>query len=200
MTSITLPLKRIPGQTHQVPTFFGGRSFVVPLVLIFTAPFTLYLYYHLSYNSLLSYNLLGLLPYLWGGISIADWIKNSSGSVEELFKANLNEAKQIFDKTKNHFRMILILNIILSIITIIICSYSIMLYKNLSLITISLISIISIEFTLASVLSQSNVKRIFSYILLVGASETAFTFITFKGLLVFNIIFLVNSFLCLLLC
>jgi len=200
MTSITLPLKRIPGQTQQAPTFFGGRSLVAPMILLFTAPFTLYLYCHLNYNSLLSYNLLSLLPYFWGGILIADWVKKSSDSVKELFEADLNDAKQIFDKNKNYFRRVLVLYATFSIITIIIYSYSLILFKNPSLFIISLISIISIEFALASIMSQSNIKRVFSCICLVGASETAFIFITFKGLWIFNLIFLVVSFLHSLLC
>ena len=200
MTSITLPLKEFPGQTQQVPTLLGGRTLFTPMILLLTIPFTLYLYYHLSYDSLLSYNLLGLLPYLWGGISIASCIKKSNYAVEELFEADLNEAKKIFNKTKNHFRGVLISNIAFSIIFIIVFSYSFIVYRKLSLFIIGLSSIMSIAIALASIFSQSNVKRIFIYICLVCASEALFLVITFRGLWMFDLIFFVGSLLSLFLC
>jgi len=200
MTSITLPLKKFPGQTPQVPNFFGGRLFVAPMILLLTIPFTLYLYYHLNYDSLLSYNLIGLLPYLWGGISIAGCIKKSNYAVEELFEADLNEANKIFNKTKNHFRGVLISNIVFSIILIIVFSYSFIVYRKLSLFIIGLSSIMSINIALPSILSQSNVKRIFIYICLVCASEAVFLLITFRGLWMFDLIFFLGSLLSLFLC
>lgn len=200
MTSITLPLKKFPGHTRHAPTFFGGRSLVTPMVLLFTIPFTLYLYYHLSYDSLLSYNLLGLLPYIWGSISIFDCVKKSGDSIEELFEADLSKAKQIFDKTKNHFRSVLITNITFSIINFIVLSYSLIVYRELSLFIVGLNSIISIEIALASILSCYEIKRIFIYICLICVSEVVFLLITFRGLWMFYLIFLIGIFLSLLLC
>jgi len=199
MTSITLPLKKFPGQTRQAPTFFGGRSLFAPMILLLTTPFTLYLYYHLSNFSLLSYNLLGLLPYLWGYTSIAYCIKKSGDSVEELFEADLSEAQQIFDKNKSHFRNILISNVAVSIIAIIIFSHSLIVYGALPLFIVSLSSITSIGIALASFVSRS--KRAFIYICIVCVSCAVFLLITFRGLWVFDLIFpvgcLFNLFLCL---
>ena len=196
MTSITLPLKKFPGQIQSVPTFFGGRSIVSLMILLLTTPFTLYLYYHLSHDSLLSYNLLGLLPYVWGVISIADFIKRSKYAVEELVEADLSEANQIFDKTRKNFRGVFISNIIY----ITLFSSLIILYGDTSLLIIGLSSILSIDIILSSILSPSDVKRIFIYICFVCASETVFLLITFRGLWIFHIIFLVGVFLSLFLC
>ena len=198
MTSITLPLKKFPGWTRQVPTFFGGRALFAPTVLLLTPPFTLYIYY-LSCCSLLSYNILGLLPYLWGGVSIAGYVKKSNYAVEELFEADLSEAKRIFDKTKNYFRSLLISNIVFSIIIIIIFTYSLIVFETLSLFIVSLNSITSIELAFASI-SSRDLKGIFIYICFVCASETAFLLMTLKGLWMFDLIFLVSSLLSLFLC
>ncbi|MFQ6076103.1 MAG: hypothetical protein ACE5Z5_08220 [Candidatus Bathyarchaeia archaeon] len=199
MTSITLPLKKFPGQTRQVPTFFGGRALFAPTVLLLTTPFTLYTYY-LSCCSLLSYNILGLLPYLWGGVSIAGCIRKSSYAFEELFEADLNQAQQIFDETRNYFRGVLISNIFFSIILITVFSYSLIVYREVSLFTIGLSSIMSMEIALASILSQSNVKGILTYICIVCASESLFLLIAFRGLWMFNLILLACGLLGLFLC
>lgn len=196
MTSITLPLKKFPGRTRHVPTFFGGRSLITPVILLLTTLFTLYLCYHLSYGSLLSYKLLGLLPYIWGVISIADCIKKSNCAVEELVEADLSEANQIFDETRKHFRGIFISNIIY----ITLFSFLIIFYGEISLLIIGLSSIISIDVTLSSILTPSDVKRVFIYICLVGASETVFLLITFRGLWIFYLVFLIGVFLSLLSC
>jgi len=198
MTSITLPFKEFPGQTRRVPTFFGGRLLVAPMILLLAIPFTLYLYYHLSHVSLPSYELLGLLPYLWGSTSIAYCIKKSSDSVEALFEANLNEAQEIFDKIKSTFRTVIISTIVFSIGLNIVFTYSLIVYGSLSLFIIGLNSITSIGIALASFISRS--KRTFIYICLVCASEAAFLLITFKGLWMFALIILVSSLLSLFLC
>jgi len=198
MTSITLPFKEFPGQTQQAPTFFGGRSLVAPVIPLLTIPFTLYLYYHLSYDSLLSYNLLGLLPYLLGGILIADCIKKSSNSVEEILKADLSEAQQIFDKIKNHFRSVLIANITFYITAITVFSYALIVYGTSPFFIVGLGSVTSTEIALASILSQS--KRMLFNICLVCASEAAFLLITFWGLWIFGLIILVGILLSLFLC
>ena len=200
MTSITLPLKKFPGQTRQVPTFFGGRPLVAPTILLLTTSFTLYLYYYLNYSSLLSYNLLGLLPYLWGAISIAGSIKKSNYAVEELIEADLKEANQIFDKVKNYFRSILMSNIAFTIIAIIILTYLLIVYRSLSLFIVGLSSITSIEITLNSILTRSNVKRMFAYLCFVIVSEAAFLLTTFRGLWTFDLVFLAGSSLGLFLC
>ena len=198
MTSITLPLKKFPGQTRQALTFFGGRSLLAPMILLLTTPFTLYLYYHLSHVSLLSHNLLGLLPYLWGCTSIAYCIKKSGDSVEELFEADLSEAQQIFDKNKNHFRGVIISSIAFSIELIIVFTYSLIVYGALPLFIVGLSSITSTGIALASFVSRS--KRELIYICIVCASWPAFLLITFRGLWVFDLIFLVGCLLNLFLC
>ena len=189
MTSITLPLKKFPGQ--RIPALFGGRLLVTPLALLITIPFTLYLYY-LSSNSLLSYNLLGLLPYLWGGITIAFYMKTSCDMTEKLFKANLSEAKIIFERGKKVFKRILKLSVTLSILNILVGAYPFILYGNLSPFTITISSIVSLEMALAStILGLSTARRIIAYISFIGASEAVFLFITLRGLGIFELIFLV---------
>ena len=200
MTSITLPLKKFPGQTRQVPTFFGGRALFAPTVLLLTTPFTLYLYYHLSRCSLLSYNILGLLPYLWGGVSIAGCIRKSSYAFEELFEADLSGAQQIFDEIKNYFRGVLISNIVFSMILITVFSYPLIVYGEVSLFIIGLSSIMSMGIALASILSLSNVKVMLAYICIVCMSEAAFLLIAFRGLWMFNLILLACGLLGLFLC
>lgn len=198
MTSITLPFKEFPGQTRQVPTFFGGRLLVAPMILLLAIPFTLYLYYHLSHVSLLSYELLGLLPYLWGSTSIAYCIKKSSDSVEELFEASLSEAQQIFDKNKSSFRSVMISTIAFSIELIIVFTYSLLVYGTLSLFIIGSSSITMMGIALSSFVCRS--KMTFIYICLICASWAAFLLMTFRGLWMFALIFLVGSFLSLFLC
>ena len=200
MTSITLPLKKFPGQTKWVPAFFGGRALFAPTVLLLTAPFTLYTYYHLSRCSLLSYNILGLLPYLWGGVSIAGCIRKSSHAFEELFEADLSGAQKIFDEIKNYFRGVLISNIVFSMILITVFSYPFIVYGGVSLFIIGLSSIMSMGIALASILSQSNLKGMLAYIFIVLGSESVFLLIAFRGLWMFNLILLACGLLGLFLC
>jgi len=195
MTSITLPLKKFPGQTGRFPTFFGGIPLVAPMILLLTVPFTLYTYYHLIQESWLSYNLLGLLPYIWGGVSITGCAKKSRQSVDKLLKADLDEAEKIFGVTRDYFRKVLVSNIAFSIILMIVFSYSLIFHGALTLFIIGLSSVISIGITLALILSQSNVKITITYVCLVLASEASFLLITLRGLWAFDLLFLVASFL-----
>lgn len=199
MTSITLPLKKFPGQTGRLPTFFGGIPLVAPMILLLTVPFTLYIYYHLIHDSWFSYNLLGLLPYIWGGVSIAGCAKKSRQSVDKLLEADLDEAEKIFGVTRDYFRKVLVSNIAFSIILMIVFSYSLIFYGTLTLFIIGLSSVISMEIALAPILSQSNVKRTITYVCFVCASEAAFLLITFRASWMFDLLFLVGSSLSLLL-
>jgi hypothetical protein len=196
MTSITLPLKKFPGQEWRVPTFFGGRSFFTPMILLLTTPFTLYLYYLLSCDSLFSYNLLGFLPYVLGIVLIADCIKKSKYAVEGLVEASLSEANKIFDETMKNLRGLFILKIIY----ITLFSLLIILYGEISLLIIGLSSVISIGFTFSSLFTPSDLKRLFIYICFVFASEAMFLLITFRGLWMLYMVFLVGVFLNLFLC
>jgi hypothetical protein len=193
MTSITLPLKKIPGQTQRVPTFFGGRSFITPLILLLSISFTSYLYFNLSRDSLPLYNLLGLLPYLWGIISIVGCIRKSRDSVELLLEADLDSARRLFVVVKNYFRNILISTISFFIILIIIFSYLLAASNQTSSFVIVLNSIISVGITLTSFFSQSDGKKIFVYACPLCAVEAIFLFLTFKGLWAFNLILLFVS-------
>jgi len=198
MTSITLPFKEFPGQTRRVPTFFGGRSLVAPMILLLAILFNLYLYYYLSHASLLSYELLGLLPFLWGSTSIAFCIKKSNDSVEKLSEASLSEAQQMFAKNKSSFRSVIISTIAFSIELTIVFTYSLLVYGTLSLFIIGSSSITMIGIALSSFVSR--LKMTFIYICLVCASWAAFLLMTFKGLWMFALIFLVGSLLSLFLC
>ena len=189
MTSITLPLKKFPGGVQRIPAFFGGRLLVTPLTLLINLPFTLCLY-HLSSNSLL--NLLGLLPYLWGGITIAYYTKKSCDTVGKLFKANLSEAQLILERGKKGLRRILKLSITLSILNILLGAYPLLLYGKLSPFIVTISAIMSLEMALAStILGLSTARRIIAYTSFVGASEALFLFITLRGLGIFELIFLV---------
>ncbi|MFB0543775.1 MAG: hypothetical protein ACETVR_03240 [Candidatus Bathyarchaeia archaeon] len=201
MTSLTLPLKKFPGQIQKIPTLFGGRLLVTPLTLLITVPFTLCLYYYLSPNSLLSYNLLGLLPYLWGSITITYHMKRSCDTTEKLFKANLSEAQIIFERGKKVLKRTLSWSIVISILNILISAYPFILYGNLPPFIITITSIKSLEIALISIiLGLSSVKRIIAYLSFVSSSEAAYLFITFWGSWIFDLIFLVVSLLSLLSC
>ena len=197
MTSITLPLKEFPGQTRRVPTFFGGRSLLTPMILLLAIPFTSFLFYHLSHISLLS-ELLGLLPYFWGSASVAYCIKKSNDSVEKLSEASLSEAQQMFDKNKSSFRSVIISTIAFSIELTIVFTYSLLVYGTLSLFIIGSSSITIIGIALSSFVSR--LKMTFIYICLIFASWAAFLLMTFKGTWMFALIFLVGSLLSLFLC
>lgn len=193
MTSITLPIKKFPRQKQQILTFLGGRFLVTSLTLLITAPFTLLLYHHLSSDSLLSYNLLGLLPYFFGVISIA--------RTRTFFKACLSKVLLIFVRGKEVISRIIKLNILISILNIFMGAYQFILYGKLSLFIISINSFTSIELALASiVLGLSTARRIIAYLSFVIASEVVFLFITLWGLWLFDLIFMVVSLLSLLSC
>ena len=199
MTSITLPLKKIPGQTIRFPTFFGGISFVTPVILLLTAPFTLYIYYNLVQDAWLSYNLLGLLPYIWGGLSITGCVKKSRHSVEKLLEADLDEAGKIFDETREYFSKVLVSNIAFSIILMIVYSYLLIFDGSLSVFIIGLSSVTSMEIALASFFVPSSV-HIIPYVGFVNAFEILFLLIVLRGYWFFNLIFFFLSLLILFLC
>ena len=193
MTSITLPIKKFPGQKQQILTFLGGRFLVTSLTLLITAPFTLFLYHHLSSDSLLSYNLLGLLPYFFGVISIIH--------TRTFFKACLSKVLLIFVRGKEVISRIIKLNILISILNIFMGAYQFILYGKLSLFIISINSFTSIELALASiVLGLSTARRIITYLSFVIASEVVFLFITLWGVWLFDLVFMVVSLLSLLSC
>lgn len=200
MTSITLPLKKIPGQRPRLPTFFGGRMFVAPLLLLISMCSTTFLFISINKDSFLSYNLLGLLPYLWGCVSITSCIRKSGESVEEILEADLNEALKIFSINMNYYRRILISNILFSFILIIVYSYLFISYNMLHPFIIFLNSIVSVEIALISFLSQSDYKKMFGYICLLFGVEVTFIFLTCYGLWTLNLFFLVGSLLGLYLC
>lgn len=195
MTAITLPLKRLPGQRLKSTAFFGGKAFFSPFVLILTTPFTIFLYLRLS-NPLFSLNLVGLAPYVFGIISIADYLKRSGCSVEALLKADLSEAKRIFEGTRGHFRGILTLNIVKATLV----SLLILTYGEASLTLIGLGSIISTEISLTSIFTSYSLKSVSAYTLFVCASEVAFVLITLRGLWVLDLVFLFGSLISLFIC
>lgn len=193
MTSITLPLKKMPGQRPRLPTFFGGRKITAPAVLLLTAPFTLYLYLQLSQGTPLSYNLIGLLPYLWGSISIAGYIRKSSRAMETMIEADLDEAERILIESRNYFRKLLISNIAFSIILITIFSFYLITHGGTFLFIIGLSSVASIGIALSSIMSMYDWKRTLDYILIAFAFEAAFLLAAFRAPLVLTLIFTASS-------
>lgn len=200
MTSITLPLKKIPGQRTQGPTFFGGRSIVTPATFLLTIPFTLYAFYHLSHESAFLHNMFGLLPYLWGAFFTACWMKKSRRTVEKLVETNLKKAEGIFAKNKKYFKKGIVLTISFSLILLTSFSYLFFFYDKILLFKIFLISIISINMSLASFLINSNTIHTYTLPGFVFCVEFIALFLTLGGLWAFNLIFLVFSYLTLFLC
>ncbi|MDH5792790.1 MAG: hypothetical protein OEZ44_11480 [Candidatus Bathyarchaeota archaeon] len=193
MTSITLPLKKIPGQTPRLPTFFGGRTAMAPLILLLTIPFTLYLYYRLSQGILLLYNLIGLLPYFWGFISIIDYINKSNCVMEKLIEADLDEAEKVHETFKEYFRRVVVSNGFNSIILITVFYWFILAYGGTSIYIIGISSITSTGLALASTMTGYDAKTVLASICLVCAFEAAFLIMSLSGLLELNLIFPVAS-------
>ncbi len=193
MTSITLPLKKMPGQRPRLPTFFGGRKITAPMVLLLTTPFNLYLYLRLSQGTPLSYNLVGLLPYLWGSISIAGYIWKSSKAMETIIEADLDEAEEIFMESRNYFRKLLISNITFSIMLIAIFSFYFITHGGTFLFIIGLSSVASIGISLSSIMSRYDWKKTLDYFFLVFAFEASFLIAAFRAPLVLTLIFTASS-------
>jgi len=193
MTAISLPLKKIPGQDMKSLTFFGGRANTAPAVLLFTLPFNIYLYLQLSQGSLLYYNLIGFLPYIWCLVSIIYYIKESGRTMENIFEADFNEAGRIFEESKVNFRMILVSNCFSSIIMMAVFSYLLIAYGMLPLFIIGVSSITSVGITTAAILSRYKVKRVLIYISAVLAFEAVSLFLVLRGHWELGVIFPVVS-------
>ena len=193
MTSITLPLKKMPGQRQRLPTFFGGRKITAPAVLLLTTPFNLYLYLRLSQGTPLSYNLVGLLPYVWGLVSIAGYIKKSSRTMETIIEADLDEAEEIFMESRNYFRKLLISNIAFSIILIAIFSIYFITHGGTLLFIIGLSSITSTGIALLSIISMYDWKKTLGYVFLVFVFEFVLLIAVFRGPVELALIFPASS-------
>ncbi len=193
MTSITLPLKKIPGQKPRLPTFFGGRTAIAPLILLLTVPFTLCLYYRLSQGILLLYNLIGLLPYFWGFISIKDYIDESNSVMERLTEADLDEAEKVFETFKEYFRKGVIENGFNSIILMTVFYWFLLAYSLTSTYIIGISSVTSTGIALTSTMSGYDAKTVLALICLTCAFEAAFLIMRLSGLWELNLIFPVAS-------
>jgi len=190
MTSITLPLKEIPGQRPRLPTFFGGRKITMPAVFLVTVPFTLYLYLRLSRGSMLSHNIMGLLPYFWGSVSIANYVKKSSRAMEMIIEADLDEAERVFEAFRIYFRHVLLSNGFISIIIMTVCSYLLISHGRLTLFIVGWSSITSIGVIIfSSAISRYEWKWTLTYIFLAFAFEAAFLIAAFRGPWELNLIF-----------
>jgi len=193
MTAITLPLKKMPGQTTRLPTFFGGRKITAPAVLLFTLPFTLYLYLQMSQGTTISYSLIGLLPYLWGLVSIAVYIKKSSRAMERMMAADLDEAEDIFMESSYCFRKILRVNIVFSIILTDIFSYYFITKGGKPLFITGLISIASLGIAMSSIMRRVDWKSTRDYFILTFLFETVFLMVAFQGPICLALTFPVSS-------
>lgn len=193
MTAITLPLKKMPGQTTRLPTFFGGRKITVLAVLLFTLPFTMYLYLHLSQGTILSYSLIGLLPYLWGLVSIAVYIRKSSRAMERMMEADLDEAEDIFMESSCYFRKILRSNIVFSIILTDIFSYYFITKGGKPLLITGLISVASVGIAMSSIMRMVDWKSTRDYFILTFLFETVFLMVAFQGPIWLALTFPVSS-------
>jgi hypothetical protein len=193
MTSITLPLKKIPGQRPRFPTFFGGRKITAPAVLLSTTPFTLYLYIRLGQGNPLSYNLIGLLPYIWGLVSIASYMMKSSRTMEMMIEVDLDEAEEIFMESREYFRKLLTSNIVFSIILTAVFSYYLITKGGTLLFITGLISVASIGIALSSILRMYDWKSTLDYFILAFAFESVFLIFAFNGPVWLALIFPASS-------
>ena len=189
MTSLTLPLKKIPGQNSTLPTFFGGRIITAPAVLILTIPFTLYVYLWMGHGTPSSINLISFLPYLWGSISIAVFIHKSNLAIEKIIEASLDEAKMILIESRKYFRKIMISSIVFSIIWFTIFSYYFIIYGGRFLLILGLISISSTGIAISSIMSRYDWKSTLTYILIACMFDTAFLIAIYRELFELALIF-----------
>lgn len=193
MTAITLPLKKIPGQSTRLPTFFGGRKITAPMVLLLTTPFNIYLYIRLSQRILLYYSLICLLPYFWGIVSIIYYIKESSRMMDMILEADLDEAERIFKESRVKFRKILVSNCFSSIIMMAVFSYLLIAYGMLPLFIIGFSSITSVGIAVAAIISQYELGTLLIYIFTAFAFEAASLFLALRGQWALDVIFPVVS-------
>lgn len=189
MTSITLPLKKIPGQNSNLPTFFGGRRITAPAVLILTTPFTLHLYLWMGQGTSSSINLIGLIPYLWGSISIALFIHRSNMAIETMIEADLDEAEKILTQSRKYFGKILLSSIVFYIILFTIYSYYFIIHGGRSPLILGLILISSTGISLSSIISRYDWKDALTYIILAFMFDTGFLIAIYRGLFWLALIF-----------
>jgi len=193
MTAITLPLKKIPGQGRIIQTFFGGREIIPPMFLLLSMPFNLYIYIRLSQGPLLYYNLIGLLPYFWGLVSILYYVRESSRIMEMILEADLDEAERIFRESRVKFRKILVSNCFSSIIMIAVFSYLLVAYGMSPLFIIGLSSITSVGIAVGTIISRNEWGTLLTYILITFAFEASFLIAAFRGPVELTLIFPVSS-------
>lgn len=193
MTAITLPLKKLPGQSRTIQTFFGGREIMPPTVLLLSIPFNLYIYIRLSQGILQYYNLIGLLPYFWGFASIIYYVRESSRIMEMILEADLDKAERIFEESRVKFRKILVSNCFSSIIMMAVLSYLLIAYGMLPLFIIGVSSITSVGIAIGTIISQYKGGALLTYIFIAFAFEAASPFLALRGQWALDIIFPVIS-------
>ena len=193
MTAITLPLKKIPGQGSIIQTFFGGRNIIPQTVLLLSMPFNLYIYSRLSQGPLLYYNLIGLLPYFWGFVSIIYYVRESSRIMEIILEADLDEAERIVEESRVKFRKILVSTCFSSIIMMAVFSYLLIAYGMLPLFIIGVSSITSVGIAVGTIISRYELGALLTYIFMAFAFEAASLFLALRGQGALNVIFPIVS-------
>ena len=193
MTAITLPLKKIPGQGSITQTFFGGSGIMPPTVLLLSMPFNLYIYTRMSQGILLYYNLIGLLPYFWGLVSIIYYVRESSRIMKVILEADLDEAERIFVESRVKFGKILVSNCFSSIIMMAVFSYLLIAHGMSPLFIIGLSSITSVGIAVGTIISRNELGTLLIYIFMAFAFEVASLFLALRGQWAIDIIFPVVS-------
>jgi hypothetical protein len=193
MTAITLPLKKMPGQRLRIPTFFGGRNIMAPAVLLLSMPFNLYIYIRLSQGILQYYDLIGLLPYFWGFVSIIYYVRESSSIMEMILEADLDKAERIFEESRVKFRKILVSNCFSSIIMMAVFSYLLIAYGMLPLFIIGVSSITSVGIAVSTIISRYELGALLTYTFIAFAFEATSLFFALRGQWAFDVIFPVVS-------
>lgn len=193
MTAITLPLKKIPGQDSIIQTFFGGRKIIPQTVLLLSIAFNLYIYSQLGQGPLRYYNLIGLLPYFWGFISIIYYVRESSRIMETILEADLDEAEKIVKESGVKFRKILVSTCFSSIIMMAVFSYLLIAYGMLPLFIIGVSSITSVGIAVASIISRYELRTLLTYTFMALAFKVASVFLALRGQGMLNVIFPVVS-------
>ncbi len=193
MTAITLPLKKIPGQGRIIQTFFGGRDIMPPTILLISTSFNLYTYVRLSQGILLYHNLIGLLPYFLGIISIIYYVRESSRIMEIILDTDLDKAERIVEESRVKFRKILVSNCFSSIIMMAVFSYLLLAYGMLPLFIIGVSSITSVGIAVASIISRYELRALLTYTFMVFASEAASLFLALRGQGALTILFPIIS-------
>jgi hypothetical protein len=193
MTAITLPLKKIPGQGRIIQTFFGGRGIIPKSVLLLSMAFNLYIYIRLSQGILPYYNLIGLLPYFWGIVSIIYYVRESRCIMEMILEAELDEAEKIVKESGVKFRKILVSTCFSSIIMVALFSYLLIAYGMLPLFIIGVSSITSVGIAVGTIISRYELGTLLTYIFMVLTFEVAFLFLALRGQGALNVIFPILS-------